>query len=180
MRYITRRDKEKDSLSDLILKLAHYKREISDFLNLDPDEYSKKQIRKTLHYLKEKEFIAFPAYAKAGRITLTTLGIRRLNQLKFERLRIDKIRWDGKWRLLMFDIPEKLRGLRHTFRRKLKQLGFYHFQRSVFILPYECKKEIDLLTDYLQITPFVHLLTADRFLGDKQLIGKFNLKIPQN
>ena len=180
MKYITRKKKETDSLSNLILKLARYKRELSDIINMEPGEYSKLQIRKTLHYLKEKEFIAFPAHAKAGRVTLTILGIRRLNQLKFERLRIDKVPWDGKWRLAMFDIPEKQRRLRHTFRRKLKQLGFYPFQRSVFVLPYECKTEIDLLTDYLAITPFVHLLTAERFLGDKQLIWKFNLHIPRN
>ena len=170
-------DKE-DTLTDLILKLARYKRDLSEALQLEPDEYSKLQIRRALQYLKAKEFVVYPARAKAGHITLTTLGLRRLNQLKFEQLRVSKRPWDGKWRLLTFDVPEKQKSVRHVFRRKLKQLGFYHFQRSVFILPYDCKNEIDLITEYLKITPFVHLLTAERFLGDKQLVSKLNLKLP--
>jgi len=172
-------DKE-DTLSDLILKFARLKRDLSEVLTMDPDDYSKLQIRRTLYYLKQKEFIAYPARAKAGRVTLTTLGIRWLNQISFERLRIKQTPWDGKWRLVMFDVPEQWLKVRHTLRRKLKQLGFYHFQRSVFILPYDCRKEIDLITEYLKITPFVHLLTTERFLGDKQLIIKFNLHLPRN
>ncbi|OGE79048.1 MAG: CRISPR-associated endonuclease Cas2 [Candidatus Doudnabacteria bacterium RIFCSPHIGHO2_01_FULL_46_14] len=151
-------------------------------LLLDPEKYMEKynrrEIQRRLYYLKHKKFITFPARSPKGQVLLTKLGLRRLNQIKFQKIRIKRTVWDGAWRLLTFDIPEKNSGTRQTFRRKLKELGFFHFQRSVFVLPYECKTEIDLITDYLKITPCVHLLQANRFFGDKELIKKFNLHVP--
>lgn len=41
--------------------------------------------------------------------------------------------WDGKYRLVLFDIPEKNRIVRNSFRRKLKELGFLGWQQSVWV-----------------------------------------------
>ena len=92
-----------------------------------------------------------------------------------DEITIKPVHWDGQWRFLTFDIPEKNKGARHVFRAKLKELGFFHFQRSVFLLPYPCEKEIDVITRSLEIEPCVHLITAKRFPGDKVLIKKFRL-----
>ncbi len=160
------------------MNLVAAKNATVEFL-LDPEkfneQYTRKQLQRSLHYLKHKKFIAFPAWSPKGRVLLTKLGLRRLNQAKFQKIKIKRTSWDGKWRLLTFDVPERQSNLRQTFRRKLKELGFFHFQRSVFVLPFECQAEIGLITDYLRITPCVHLLTADRFLGDKQLVKRFIL-----
>lgn len=40
--------------------------------------------------------------------------------------------WDGKWRLVMFDIPENKRRLRNTLRQKLKEWGFKYWQKSLW------------------------------------------------
>ena len=138
--------------------------------------YSRTQIQRSLYNLKKKKFIAFPSHTPTGRLLLTKLGMRRLNGIKFEKLFIKPVSWDGKWRLLTFDIPEKQSPIRHRFRRKLKELGFFHFQRSVFILPYPCQKEINMIIDHLEIAPDVHVLIAERFPGDGKLVKKFQLK----
>src|SRR3989344_4593151 len=54
-------------------------------------------------------------------------------------------RWDKLWRLVIFDIPEEERTGRMALAAKLKELGFYPLQKSVFIHPYECKDEIDFI-----------------------------------
>lgn len=41
--------------------------------------------------------------------------------------------WDGKWRVVVFDIPEQKRIIRNLFRRNLKKWGFKHLQKSVWI-----------------------------------------------
>lgn len=41
--------------------------------------------------------------------------------------------WDGKWRIVVFDIPEQKRLIRGLFRRNLKKWGFKHLQKSVWI-----------------------------------------------
>ena len=43
--------------------------------------------------------------------------------------------WDGRWRLVLFDIPEHTRGLRLKLRRRLHDLGFGYLQDSVWISP---------------------------------------------
>ena len=44
--------------------------------------------------------------------------------------------WDGKWRIVMFDVPEKFKRTRDALRTHLKNMGFYEFQKSVFVHPY--------------------------------------------
>ena len=51
-------------------------------------------------------------------------------------------KWDGKWRLVIFDIPEKRRLARDVLRRKLKKWGFVHFQQSVWGTKKNCTKEL--------------------------------------
>ena len=43
--------------------------------------------------------------------------------------------WDGKWRLILFDVPEVRSRLRKKFRRVLRQCDFGHLQGSVWVSP---------------------------------------------
>lgn len=44
----------------------------------------------------------------------------------------DESHWDGKWRIVVFDIPEDKKVVRNLFRRKLKKWGFVQWQKSVW------------------------------------------------
>lgn len=52
-------------------------------------------------------------------------------------------RWDGYWRLVIFDIPEKRKVLRDVLRRKLVSLGLGRWQKSVYITPFNLEEEIN-------------------------------------
>ncbi|OGE76233.1 MAG: CRISPR-associated endonuclease Cas2 [Candidatus Doudnabacteria bacterium RIFCSPHIGHO2_02_FULL_48_21] len=176
MKVVTRKRKENQyrTISESILIfLSELNDDLDKALEIGP--YSKKQLKTTLYGLRRRNFIAFPARNPKSRIVITKLGWRRLNEIKFNSLKIERRPWDRKWRLLTFDIPENKNLVRHKFRRKLKQLGFFHFQRSVFILPFPCNDEIEELANYLEIAPNVHVLVADRFPSDSALVKKFNL-----
>jgi len=54
-------------------------------------------------------------------------------------------KWDGKWRILIFDIPEGRRFDRDNIRRALVSIGFMRLQNSVWIYPYNCEELISLL-----------------------------------
>ena len=143
---------------------------------IDEAEYyeylNKKRIQNSIRYLKRKHFIAFPG---KGKFAITSKGKIRLTKIHIDRITIRRQRWDGKWRLLTFDIPEKKAHLRDYFRKRLKEIGFYHFQRSVFMIPYPCDKEIDAMCGALGISSNVHLITTDRFNGDEELKKLFRL-----
>lgn len=66
-------------------------------------------------------------------------------------------KWDGKWRIITFDIPEKYKKARKAFQQKLKDLGCYPAQKSVWIHPFPCEAELAFLKDVLEIQPFVEI-----------------------
>src|SRR3990167_1742090 len=80
---------------------------------------------------------------------LTAKGKERFLQHQFNILALPRAkRWDGKWRIVLFDIPEPKKKIRDSLRRKLKALGFLEFQKSVFIYPFPCRDEINFVINF--------------------------------
>ena len=78
-------------------------------------------------------------------------------------IRARKKEWDGKWRVVSFDIPEAQRHIRDGLRRELKKLGFGLWQRSAWITPFDIAEE---LGSYLQkegLSRAVQILVGERF-----------------
>ena len=68
--------------------------------------------------------------------------------------------WDGKWRLVLFDIPEKNRLFRDILRGHLQTLKFLKLQYSVFISPHPFEKPILELISLYSAQPYVRVVTA--------------------
>lgn len=88
-------------------------------------------------------------------LRLTDKGKVKALTYRFDDMEIKKEKWDGQWRMVIFDIPEKQRNARDSLRWKLKELGFYELQKSVFVFPHECKNEIDFIIEFFQVRPYV-------------------------
>ncbi len=102
----------------------------------------------------------------------------RIHALEYdlENLKIKKqTDWDGRWRIVVFDIPDKKKLAREILRQKLKKLGFHPLQKSVFIYPYPCKKEIEIIKSAYEIWPYVNLIEAIKVDDAENLMEKFNL-----
>lgn len=94
---------------------------------------------------------------KDGSLTfmLTEKGRIRALKYHFANMRISRKPWDGFWRIIVFDIPEKLRPGRDALREKLVHLGFYEFQKSVLVFPFECRDEIEFLIEFFGLRKYV-------------------------
>ncbi len=97
--------------------------------------------------------------------------------MQIDELKIKKTKkWDGKWRIIIFDIAQLKNLYRNIFRGKLKELGFYPLQKSVWVCPYNCKDEIDLLRVFFELNEKeVRLITADDIENDGFLRKVFNV-----
>lgn len=84
-------------------------------------------------------------------------------------------RWDQKWRLVMYDIPETKKALREALRAKLKELGFHEWQKSVFVHPYPCQNEIDFLVEFFEARPYVRHGELTNPLNEAELRLAFDL-----
>ncbi len=112
-----------------------------------------------------------------GSITmvLTDKGKFRAIIFSFQNMRIDKKNWDSKWRLIVFDIPEKFRVGRDSLREKIKELGFYELQKSVFIFPYNCKDEVDFIIEFYGMRRYVRFGVLEEIDNEKHLKKIFKL-----
>lgn len=84
--------------------------------------------------------------------------------------------WDGKWRVVMFDIRESRRRARSQLRSLLMGAGFLRLQDSVWIHPYPCDEFIGLVRAHLKSgTGEMLSFTAEALESDKKLREHFRL-----
>ncbi len=110
------------------------------------------------------------------RLTLSEKGKNKILKYDLDKIEIKKpAQWDKLWRLVVFDIPEEERSGRMALVAKLKELGFYPMQKSVFIHPYECKDEIDFITEIFDLAPYVRFLRVKDIDIEQDLKERFRL-----
>lgn len=85
------------------------------------------------------------------------------------------VRWDKKWRLVFFDIPEEKKNAREAFRYHLKKLGFTDFHKSTFIFPFPCTKEIDALADRFDVKQHTRMVIAESVDNEFEFKKHFDL-----
>lgn len=89
------------------------------------------------------------------KVLLTEKGKLRALNCQLENLKNKKEKWDGKWRMVSYDIPERFKKGRDALRKKLRDVGFQELQKSVFVFPYDCRKEINFLVDLFKLEKYV-------------------------
>ena len=106
---------------------------------------------------------------------LSDKGKSKALTYNFAKMRIPKHKWDKKWRLVAFDIPEDYRKGRDALREKLRELGFIELQKSVFVVPYECKNEIEFLIEFFGVRKHVRYGVLESIDNDLHLRKIFKL-----
>ncbi len=137
----------------------------------------KRALRRAIKNLYESKLIT-EKQNKDGSFTiiLSENGKKKALTYQLDEMEIKKpTKWDGKWRIVLFDIPENIRKLRDVLRNHLNQLGFYEFQKSVFIHPYDCEDEINYLIEFYDIRKFVRFVIADSLDNELHLKQYFGL-----
>ncbi len=85
-------------------------------------------------------------------------------------------RWDGRWRMVVFDIPEKHRKTRLRLRTMLRSLGFVQLQASVWVYPHDCEEVIALIKAELRAGSNVLYAIVEKIELDQKLRSHFKLK----
>ncbi len=84
-------------------------------------------------------------------------------------------RWDGKWRIVVFDIPEGARRIRDRLRKLLKQFGFFALQASVYAYPYPLNTEAILVLNKSGLRRYIRIAKVEAFDDDRDLRRHFKL-----
>ena len=91
--------------------------------------------------------------------------------------KLENKKWDGKWRVIIFDIPEMSRRDRDFLRRELKWIGFIELQKSVWIFPFDMEKELMALLKLwkLKFKGDIRFLIVEKITEEEKLKKHFNL-----
>ncbi len=141
--------------------------------------FSKKQVVDSIAYLRNQNLIEYVT-EKEGKtiVKITQKGETRLRAFDIELMKIKKPKkWDGKWRLVMFDIPMRFTKGREALRYHLKELNFFQFQKSAWIYPYPCEDEIIFITNFFGVGKFVEVLTVENILRDVKIRRYFGVEL---
>ena len=111
-----------------------------------------------------------------ARITESGRKALAFEQEKAKLKNANKKRWNGRWRVVIFDVPEKRRKTRDRLREIMERTGFVRLQDSVWVFPYDCEDFITLLKAELKIGAAVLYMVVEHIEDDKHLRAHFSLK----
>jgi CRISPR/Cas system-associated endoribonuclease Cas2 len=152
-----------------ILKHAKYKLK---------NKKEQKKFYDTFSYLKKKGMIHMEYRGKQIHISLTEEGKKKAGKFQIDDLEIRRSKkWNKKWHILIFDIDDKQKVKREALRGKIKELGLFQLQKSVWICPYEFFKEADILRNFFGLNADeMQIITGSSIENDKKAKLFFNLK----
>ena len=139
--------------------------------------YFSDQTRAVLTRLAAKGHVRFEKLNKKSYARITDDGKRALAISLYKgRLVVrKKIRWDKRWRIVIFDIPEKRRTVRQRLRTLVKQFGFLRIQDSVWAYPYDCEEVVALAKAELRLGKDVLYMIVESIENDNWMRRHFGL-----
>lgn len=128
-----------------------------------------------LYYLKRRGLAQIEGRGLHQTVKLTKQGFAEA--LRSKATAVQKDPWDGKWRLVIFDIPESERKKRDLLRRILTKIGFLRLQDSVFVSPYKFSDTAAQYLKSIKLDSFIRVVQAEWIGRDEDLRKRFKLNI---
>jgi predicted TIM-barrel fold metal-dependent hydrolase len=110
-------------------------------------------------------------------VVLTEKGKQTASRFDPDNLSIPRPNhWDKKWRVIIYDIPDNKKAARDALRRKLYELSFKEWQKSVFIHPYPCDQQIDFVIEFFDVRPYVRRGLMTNITNEAEIKLHFGLR----
>ena len=127
--------------------------------------------------LIEKGYIKIKMRKQEEILVLTTKGEHALSQIKYGMIEMTKPKhWDGKWRVVIYDIKEDRKRMRRELREALVYFDFVPIQKSVWVYPYPCESLLATIKADFKIGKEVLYMVVDTLENDKWLRSHFHLE----
>ncbi|MCR4327089.1 MAG: CRISPR-associated endonuclease Cas2 [Nanoarchaeota archaeon] len=142
-------------------------------------QQKKSKINRVLQNLEKKDILNLQE--ENGKVTvylkdknhpkIVEYSIKSL--LEFKR---KEKKWNGKWFFVFFDVPEIQKNKRDYLRKFLIRLGFYQYQKSVYLFPYECAKEVELIKKIVEGAKYMKYIIAEKIEDESTAKEYFKLQ----
>lgn len=138
--------------------------------------YSRWGTRKILDQLAKQKYVTVREKGDITTVVITKRGMQRALTYQLDSMTVIKQkRWDRKWRVVIFDVPEKYKGVRDMLRMRMRQMGLFLLQESVYVSPYPCFDEVEFLRELFGIAFSVRYLLVQKVEDDQFLREHFEI-----
>jgi len=158
-----------------IREWSEFFRDMQEVSEIVVDEFIKKYkqrkyLKQSLKRLIKNGFLV----AKGNKIIPTVKGIEFFN--RHAARSNDLIKWDGKWRLISFDVPVSYNFKRNQLRGLLKEFNFYQLQKSVWVCPNSLSEDFWKIVVKNDLDKYCKVMVVDIIEGDADLKKYFKVK----
>ncbi len=120
------------------------------------------QFNKFIYYLKKNNYIKIKKLKGKEAILLTKKGKDKAFKASFKLSNILQKRNDGKWIMIIFDIPQKQWKARNLLKSVLHNLNYKKFQQSVWVTPYDVSEKTEDLLQYYSLEKYVRVFLIEQ------------------
>ncbi len=149
---------------------------LAKFFTVMDEREKQRELRRIVYHMKEKGLLT--GDYEHG-LQVTDKARRRLEQADIRNLRAKSTaRWDGVWRIVIYDIPESHASGRQALADRLRAYGCFQLQKSTWISPFPCREDVVLLGAHHGVDQYVTYFEATHLDNSKPLIARFARKYP--
>lgn len=130
---------------------------------------SESAVRATLFRLKNKGLIKAVRKGREALFSLAESG-REFEADYMNRLERSEKKWNEKWLLVSFNVPEKKRKLRNILREELIFHGFGRLNTNLWISPYDLTKECKIVIERLGVKEYTAIFITDYIGADAKAL----------
>ena len=107
---------------------------------------------------------------------LTKKGMFRAHKYRLADLALKpSSKWDKKWRLIIYDIPDEKKAIRDEIRHLLTKMQIFQLQKSVYLTPHPCEEEMEFVREFYRIGEHVKVLTVSGLEDEKDFRDYFGV-----
>lgn len=146
---------------------------------LDKRDYERQIRRETqrvIRYMKQQGLLA--GDYEHG-LQVTEKARRRLARREFREKKVAATaRWDGYWRIILYDVPEDQKSARDALGDQLRRFGCFQLQKSTWITPFACRDEVVEIAANYGVDAYVTYFEAISLDNEKVLLARFKKRYP--
>lgn len=157
--------------------IRHYGNEIwigSLIRLLEEFGHNEQSVRAAISRMSRQGWVQSRREGNKSFYSLTTRGKKRMDEAAVRIFKLKTQPWDGKWRILIYTIPEEKRKIRDELRQELVWSGFGTISNSCWISPNDLEKQVYDLIEKYEIKEYVDFFVSDHVgpESDHKLIEK--------
>jgi len=143
----------------------------------DIDKTFDKKLRQRVSRYRKRGWVVVSETKGRRWLTLSDKGKKKLMDEKIKNVRFaPEIKWDGVWRVIIYDLGDIKAVHRYKVMRTFLRWGFCHVQKSVFVFPHACDKEVRMVAEFYELGKSVWIFEAIKTDNSEALKKFFHIE----